>query len=109
MDLSWSSLTTDVADLVSCWRSQRAGRQARRGLDRSDFDQLAQAGFLRVAVPEDAGGLWRSVGETTRPVCELLRALATADPSVALVASMHPAVIGFWLARPDATRRDWAA
>jgi alkylation response protein AidB-like acyl-CoA dehydrogenase len=37
----------------------------------------------------------------------VLRTLAAADPSVALVASMHPAVIGFWLARPDPERVAW--
>ena len=51
-------------------------------------------------MPETAGGLWRSVPESTRPICDVLRRLAGADPSVALVSSMHPAVIGFWLA-PD--------
>lgn len=109
MHASWSSLRSGVEDLASEWRSQRADRQARRGVDRSDFDALAQAGFLQVAVPESAGGLWRSVRDTTRPICALLRDLAGADPSVALVASMHPSVLAFWLARPDAERREWTA
>ena len=38
---------------------------------------------------------------TTRPIASVLRTLAAADPSVALVASMHPSVLGFWLAKPD--------
>jgi alkylation response protein AidB-like acyl-CoA dehydrogenase len=39
----------------------------------------------------------------------VLRTLAAADPSVALVASMHPSVIGFWLARPDESKPAWCA
>jgi alkylation response protein AidB-like acyl-CoA dehydrogenase len=107
MSPSWPVLTRDIADLVSEWRSNRGERQARRGLDAADFERLTKAGFLHVAVPEETGGLWRSVAETTRPICEVLRTLAAADPSVALVASMHPAVLGFWLARPDQARPQW--
>ena len=73
----------------------------------ADFARLNDAGFLLVAVPEEGGGLWRSVAETTRPICEVLRTLAAADPSVALVASMHPAVLAFWLAKPDPSREAW--
>ncbi|MEO8693298.1 MAG: acyl-CoA dehydrogenase family protein [Acidimicrobiales bacterium] len=107
MSLSWSVLERDVTEIAGEWRSNRPERQARRGLDPADFEQLAAAGFLRVAVPEDMGGLWRSVAETTRPICELLRTLASADPSVALVSSMHPSVLGFWLALPDPARVRW--
>jgi alkylation response protein AidB-like acyl-CoA dehydrogenase len=105
--VSWSSLNDQVETIASEWRADRANRQARRGLDSADFERLAQAGFLQVAVPEDMGGLWRNVAESTRPICEVLRTLATADPSVALVSSMHPSVVGFWLA-PDQPGAAWA-
>jgi alkylation response protein AidB-like acyl-CoA dehydrogenase len=101
-------LERDIADIAGEWGSNRSERQARRGLDRADFERLAATGLLRVAVPEDMGGLWRSVGESTRPICELLRTLASADPSVALVSSMHPSVLGFWLALPDPSRERWS-
>jgi alkylation response protein AidB-like acyl-CoA dehydrogenase len=107
MNASWSGLAGDIADIAAEWRASRPERQARRSLDPADFERLAKAGFLHVAVPEEAGGLWRSLAETTRPICEILRTIAAADPSVALVASMHPAVLGFWLARPDAQRPQW--
>ena len=107
MNASWSGLASDVADIAEEWRANRPERQARRSLDPADFARLAKAGFLHVAVPEESGGLWRSVAETTRPICETLRTIAAADPSVALVASMHPAVLGFWLARPDEARPHW--
>src|SRR5215212_1965105 len=101
MGTTWAELTGEIDELAGEWRADRPARQARRGLDAGDFARLAGIGFLDVAVPEDRGGLWRSVAETTRPICAVLRTLAAADPSVALVASMHPAVIGFWLACPE--------
>jgi alkylation response protein AidB-like acyl-CoA dehydrogenase len=109
MVASWADVTSAVAEIAGGWRSARSERQARRSLDGSDFARLADAGFLRVAVPEAHGGLWRNVAESTRPTCELLRMLARADSSVALVSSMHPAVVGFWLARPDPARTEWTA
>jgi alkylation response protein AidB-like acyl-CoA dehydrogenase len=104
---SWSALTAEFARIADEWRPQRAERQARRSLDRADFERLARAGFLLVAVPEEMGGLWRDVTESTRPICESLRTLAGADASVALVLSMHPAVLGFWLTKPDPSQRAW--
>jgi alkylation response protein AidB-like acyl-CoA dehydrogenase len=108
MEPSWSGLGHDIAEIAGEWREHRAERQTRRSLDPADFARLAQAGFLHVAVPEAMGGLWRSVTDTTRPICEVLRTLAAADPSVALVSSMHPAVLGFWLAPPDQPGDEWA-
>ncbi len=96
-----------VGEIADEWRGQRAERQARRHLDRADFDRLRAAGFLKMAVPEAMGGGWRDVASSTRPICNVLRTLGGADPSVALVSSMHPAVIGFWLARPDESPPAW--
>ena len=107
MDISWPHLTREVEAIAGEWRAKRAERQARRHLDAADFARLNDAGFLHVAVPEEGGGLWRSVAETTRPICDVLRPLAAADPSVALVASMHPAVLAFWLAKPDPASEAW--
>jgi alkylation response protein AidB-like acyl-CoA dehydrogenase len=107
MTPSWDVVNHEIEQIASEWRSARADRQARRGLDPRDFDRLAEAGFLDVAVPEEMGGLWRSVAETTRPICDVLRTLAAADPSVALVSSMHPSVLGFWLAPPDPSLEAW--
>ena len=44
---------------------------------------------------------------SARTVCDLLRLLATADPSVALVSAMHPAVLAFWLLNPDPSQPKW--
>jgi alkylation response protein AidB-like acyl-CoA dehydrogenase len=80
----------------------RPARQLRRHLDKTDFEALAKAGFLLAGVPASAGGLWRGVAASTRPIADILRTLARGDPSVALVSSMHPAVLSFWLCQPEA-------
>jgi alkylation response protein AidB-like acyl-CoA dehydrogenase len=102
-----ASLSEDVQSIVEAWKPQRSERQARRSLERADFDELRNAGFLNAVVPESAGGLWRDTSSSARVVCDLLRLLATADPSVALVAAMHPSVVAFWLFNPDPSQPLW--
>ena len=96
-----------VGQIADGWRAQRAERQARRHLDRADFAALRDAGLLTMPVPVEAGGLWRGVPASARPLCETYRSLAGGDASVALVSSMHPAVIAFWLASPDPSQPEW--
>jgi alkylation response protein AidB-like acyl-CoA dehydrogenase len=103
-----AEITAAVGEIADEWRGQRAERQGRRQLDRADFDRLRDAGYLDMVVPEAMGGVWRDVPTSTRSICHVLRSLAGADPSVALVSSMHPAVIGFWLSRPDTSPAAWA-
>ncbi|MGE3621799.1 MAG: hypothetical protein AB7L84_15190, partial [Acidimicrobiia bacterium] len=100
-----------VAEVADRFAAQRPQRQGRRALDRADFAELAAAGFLRTGLPAERGGLWTGLATTTRTVCELLRVLAQGDPSVALVAAMHPGVLSLWLAPPDGAGDDpaWAA
>jgi alkylation response protein AidB-like acyl-CoA dehydrogenase len=107
-------MSTAVADLAGAvheisaqWRAARPERQSRRHLDRTDFDLLRDAGLLAAAAPVEAGGLWESAEVSTRWMCGLYRTLASADPSVALVSTMHPSVIAFWLAIPDPSQPDW--
>jgi alkylation response protein AidB-like acyl-CoA dehydrogenase len=88
------------------WRTQRGDRLARRSLDRADFDRLRDAGLLTAVVPVESGGRWHDA-TSVRPLCDLYRRLGAVDPSVALVSSMHPAVIAFWLASPDASNAAW--
>jgi alkylation response protein AidB-like acyl-CoA dehydrogenase len=106
--------TSEVADversideIAARWSAERVERQARRHLDRADFDALRDAGLLKLIAPRDAGGLWESAASSARATCEMYRRLASADPSVALVSSMHPAVVAFWLASPDPSQPDW--
>ena len=96
-----------VGQIADGWRAQRAERQARRHLDRADFAALRDAGLLTMPVPVEAGGLWSGVAASARPLCEIYRSLAGGDASVALVSSMHPAVIAFWLASPEPSQPEW--
>ncbi len=101
------TLREECRPIAAEWKSQRAERPARRHLVQRDFDALRDAGFLRSVVPEDDGGSWRDAATSARAVCDTLRLLGSADPSVALVSAMHPAVVAFWLFNPDATQPAW--
>jgi alkylation response protein AidB-like acyl-CoA dehydrogenase len=96
-----------IDEIASTWKGERSERQARRHLVRADFDLLRDAGLLTAIAPITAGGLWTRAEESARTLCGLYRRLASADPSVALVSSMHPAVIAFWLASPDPAQPAW--
>jgi alkylation response protein AidB-like acyl-CoA dehydrogenase len=96
-----AEVLSNVTAVAAGFAGDRAARQRRRGLERADFDALAHAGFLLTGVPVQQGGLFRDVASSTRPITEIVRVLGRADPSVALVCSMHPAVISFWLAQPE--------
>lgn len=89
-----------VADLSKQFAAQRHERQMRRELDTADFDLLARTGFPLVAVSVEHGGMWSSLSESVREICETLRMLARGDSSVALVSAMHPAVLSYWLTAP---------
>ncbi len=98
--------------VAGSWAEERSDRLQRRHLDRADFDALAETGYLRLIVPEEHGGLWRSLNETGPIIVDAIHRLAGGDPSVALVASMHAGVLGFWTAAPAApepSREAWAA
>lgn len=80
----------------------RRERQTRRELVTADFDQLKAAGLHLTGVLAEHGGLWESVSQSTRSICEVLRVVAHGDSSVALVCAMHPSVLSFWFATPHA-------
>ncbi len=84
------------AALAQRWTSEADARLRRTALDPADFAALREAGYPLLAVPERFGGAWTDARETTRPLCDVLGAVAAADPSLALVASMHPAVLSYW-------------
>jgi alkylation response protein AidB-like acyl-CoA dehydrogenase len=87
-----------VREVSARFAAERRGRQQRQGLVAADFAQLREAGLPLAGVPVDHGGIWESVRQSTRPLCELLRTLAHGDSSVALVCAMHPTVLVFWMA-----------
>src|SRR2546423_13464664 len=90
-------LAAAVAQISAAWRADRKERQARRHLERADFDALRDAGLLLAPVPTELGGMWEGAPSSARWIAEIFRALGSADPSVALVSSMHPSVLAFWL------------
>lgn len=96
------AILENVGKIAEDFARNRRERQLRRNLDPADFKALADAGFLLIGVPESMGGIWQDAPHSTRPVCEILRTLAKGDPSVALVSSMHSAVLAFWLNNPQA-------
>ncbi len=105
MTTEFASVSAEIAELSRGWGQDRMERQARHHLEQADFEALVRTGFLELAVPRDAGGCWDGLRACARPMAEILRTMAHGDPSVALVASMHPTVIAFWLLNdyPDAT------
>jgi alkylation response protein AidB-like acyl-CoA dehydrogenase len=107
MPRKYADVTAAVREVGTRWRQERAERQSRTGLERADFDRLRDAGLLTLAAPVDLGGSWEGVEPSVRPISEIYRILGSADPSVALVSSMHPAVLAFWLATADPTQPAW--
>jgi alkylation response protein AidB-like acyl-CoA dehydrogenase len=109
MGVTTAEVAHAIDEIAERWRGERAERQARRHLERADFDALRDAGLLSLIAPVEDGGLWEGLGASIRPLCQAYRRLASADPSVALVSSMHPAVVAFWLASPDPCQPAWEA
>ena len=105
----------DLESVAAGFAEDVISRQKRRQLDPDDFEQLKGTGFLLTGVPADQGGLWKGPARSARMYAEMVRTIAHGDPSVALVASMHPAVTGFFLGvesvddEPDAwsAQRQW--
>ena len=105
----------DLESVAAGFAEDVISRQKRTQLDPDDFEQLKGTGFLLTGVPADQGGLWQGPARSARMYSEMVRTIAHGDPSVALVASMHPAVTGFFLGvesvddEPEAWRdqRQW--
>lgn len=101
---------SNLREVATGFAGQRQQRQQRRHLERADFGLLAKAGFLGTGLSEADGGLWKDLRQSTRPYSEMIRAIAQGDPSVALVAAMHPTVLVFWCASrppPQAVETQW--
>jgi alkylation response protein AidB-like acyl-CoA dehydrogenase len=109
LDADAADVRQAVADLATGFADQRGDRQQRTALDPADLDALRTVGLQRTGLPVDRGGLWRDLATSTRPICEIYRALARGDSSLALTTSMHPAVLAFWLATPVVPEPDAAA
>lgn len=93
------NLHAAVNALAQSFAQQGRERLKRRELVAEDFKRLADTGFLLTGVSAEHGGYWRSLSASTRSYCALVRNLAQADPSLALVSAMHPSVMGVWADR----------
>lgn len=109
LDVDAADVRQAVADVAAGFARGRGERQQRVALDPDDLDALRAAGLQRTGLPVERGGLWRDVASSTRSICEIYRALARSDSSLALTTSMHPAVLAFWLATPEVPEPDAAA
>lgn len=100
-----------ATEVARDWAAERHERQRRRALDPADFARLAEIGFLHLGAPAEHGGAFESAEASTGAIARILRMLAAGDASVALVASMHPAVayVGGWLAEAQAPTEHAAA
>lgn len=107
--LSEEQIADGLRSLGDLWQDARAERQQRTHLERADFDAIRSTGFLQTVVPRDQGGTWTGVDTSVRPIAGMLRTLGAADPSVALVSAMHPAVLVFWLSAPQDHDPTWIA
>jgi len=83
-------------EIAAGFRSERSSRLTNTRINPADFDALSDGGFLSLSVPQELGGDWVSLIETGPQFAEIVRTIARGDPSVALVAAMHPAVVSYW-------------
>jgi alkylation response protein AidB-like acyl-CoA dehydrogenase len=98
--LDIASIAKNIAAVAEAWSAERATRLERRALAAADFARLKEAGLTLTGVPATMGGAWQSAQASTRATAAIFRTLARADPSVALVATMHPTVLAMWLEEP---------
>ena len=95
--LTIDDVTANVGEVAARFIDDRSKRFLRRSLERADFAELGEAGMVRLGLPASRGGLWQGLERSVRGYCNVFRVLGGADPSVALVSTMHPGVLGFWL------------
>ena len=96
-----NAVQTNIDIISQDFAVQRHERLQRTKLQQEDFSRLTEAGLNLTGVPDTNGGFWQSLQKSSRLCCNLIRKLAQGDPSVALVASMHPSVLTFWLCQPS--------
>ena len=95
----------NIKELSSRFASERNERQQRRQLEKTDFDALTDAGFHLTGVPLEYGRHQRRRNRVyAAPCARCLEFWRRVIPSVSLVSSMHPAVIGGWLEVEEAPR-----
>src|SRR5262245_65542111 len=74
------ALLARTREVAAGLAKERSSRQLRRRLEPSDFQRLHDIGLHLVSVPVAYGGMWEDLSRSVRPLCELLRILATEIP-----------------------------
>lgn len=77
-------------DMLATFRDRAAGYDERNEFFTEDFEDLRAAGYLRLLVPEEFGGLGFSLADAA----QAQRRLAAAAPSTALGVNMHHVIVG---------------
>ena len=75
---------------LETFRSRAARYDRENRFFQEDFDDLRQAGYLRMAVPKELGGLGFSLADVARET----RSLASYAPATALGTNMHNYWVG---------------
>src|SRR5258705_9654706 len=88
MATATESVLSDL--LVAGCRERAAGYDRDNRLFQEDFDELKAAGYLRMAIPREFGGLGLNVAEVGRET----RKLAMYAPATALALNMHNYWVG---------------
>ena len=94
--MSIASILENVPRLAQEWASEREDRQRRTKADPADYQRLRDLGIPLMAVPVEFGGTWESLAQSARPICTMLRTLASGDPSITLASAMHQGVLSSW-------------
>jgi hypothetical protein len=105
------ALLSDIRALARGFAQERDRRQRSRALDAGDMGALRGAGLHLASVPVELGGWWQDRQRSLRPLVAALRLLAQGDASLALVVSMHHAVLSNWrdLVDPPEGAAAWEA
>jgi alkylation response protein AidB-like acyl-CoA dehydrogenase len=103
------SILEGAPRLAREWAAQRDERQQRTEGNPDDYRQLAELGVPMMAVPTEFGGTWETQAQSARPICTMLRTLATGDPSATLSSAMHHLVLSSWRvpAAPEPWSQEW--
>ena len=82
-----ATMTREVLtdEMINRFGQRAAGYDADNRFFAEDFEELRQSGYLKIAIPEDLGGLGYSLAD----VCKQQRRLAYRAPATALATNMH--------------------
>ena len=109
MDIN--AVKTNAQLVADEWKEQVSERQQRTELQEDDYNQLKSINIPLLGVPQEFGGLWKDLQTTGSSICEILRILASGDPSVALSSTMHQGVLSPWRVGtvPEEFQEQWNA